>query len=173
MKIHAERVVLRPITMNDLDDCIRWANDPDVMIHTANRVFTEKEEREWLEGILSSDHEKVFIISNEHGRSIGTCGIHLKTKDPQLYKEQGIGLGIMIGETSEWGKGYGPEVVRALARYIHREYKEDRVWLTVDATHQRAIRAYEKAGFTKVRLLAVPERSYAGGEQWLMETRFS
>ena len=81
-------------------------------------------------------------------------------------------MGLMIGETSEWGKGYGSETVRVLADFVHQHYKVCRVWLTVDSVHVRAIRAYKKAGFTVVREMDAPERIYSDGKQLLMEIRY-
>lgn len=79
----------------------------------------------------------------------------------------------MIGEKSEWGKGYGPEVLRLLADTAHEQYQTERVWLTVDVVHARAIRAYEKAGFSVVREIEVPDRVHSGGKQLLMEIRYN
>ncbi len=172
MEIQGERVTLRPITMDDLPDCTRWAQDAEVMHHVIQTTKTPEEEREWLEGILKSDQEKVFMILNENQKPIGTCGIHFNSTNPQLRDEEGLSLGLMIGEKTEWGKGYGSEVVRVLADVAHREYKANRIWLTVDAVHARAIRAYEKAGFQRVREINDPGRIHSDGKQLLMEIRY-
>jgi RimJ/RimL family protein N-acetyltransferase len=172
MEIRGTRVRLRPITMDDLPHCTRWGGDPEVMHHVTNRTFTAAEEKASLESVLKSDTDKVFVIENEDRRPIGTCGIHLVPKNPELAGEEGLSIGLLVGEKSEWGKGYGPEVVRALADFTHRAYRTRRVWLTVDDIHGRAVRAYEKAGFRKVRLFTDPSRPHVGGKQWLMEVTY-
>jgi RimJ/RimL family protein N-acetyltransferase len=56
-----------------------------------------------------------------------------------------VGLG--IGETEYWGKGYGTDVMNVLLRFAFMEINLRRVTLTVFEYNPRAIRSYEKAGF--------------------------
>ena len=56
-----------------------------------------------------------------------------------------VGLG--IGETDYWGKGYGTDVMNVLLRFAFTEINLRRVTLTVFEYNPRAIRSYEKAGF--------------------------
>ena len=56
-----------------------------------------------------------------------------------------VGLG--IGETEYWSKGYGTDVMNVLLRYAFTEINLKRVTLTVFEYNPRAIRSYEKAGF--------------------------
>lgn len=56
-----------------------------------------------------------------------------------------VGLG--IGETDYWSKGYGTDVMNVLLRFAFTEVNLRRVTLTVFEYNPRAIRSYEKAGF--------------------------
>jgi len=56
-----------------------------------------------------------------------------------------VGLG--IGETEYWSKGYGTDVMSVLLRFAFTEINLRRVTLTVFEYNPRAIRSYEKAGF--------------------------
>jgi RimJ/RimL family protein N-acetyltransferase len=56
-----------------------------------------------------------------------------------------VGLG--IGETAYWGKGYGTDVMNILLRFAFLEINLRRVTLTVFEYNPRAIRSYEKTGF--------------------------
>ena len=60
-------------------------------------------------------------------------------------REAFVGLG--IGETDYWGKGYGIDVMNVILRYAFTELNLNRVTLTVFEYNPRAIRSYEKAGF--------------------------
>lgn len=171
MEHPGKRITLRPITMDDLDVCARWAQDEEVMHHVLQRTLTLEEEREWLEGVLKSDTQKIFMILNEERKPVGTCGMYFSAPNPDLRQEEGLCVGIMLGEKTEWGKGYGPEALRVLADMAHAEYGAARVWLTVDTVHARAIRAYEKAGFRPVREIDAADRMHTGGKQLLMEIR--
>jgi RimJ/RimL family protein N-acetyltransferase len=57
-------------------------------------------------------------------------------------------VGIFIGESDEWGKGYGTDAVRALVDFGFAELRLERIWLEVGTENPRAKRSYEKAGFT-------------------------
>lgn len=56
-----------------------------------------------------------------------------------------VGLG--IGESEYWSKGYGTDVMNILLRFAFTEINLHRVTLTVFEYNPRAIRSYEKAGF--------------------------
>jgi RimJ/RimL family protein N-acetyltransferase len=56
-----------------------------------------------------------------------------------------VGLG--IGETEYWNKGYGTDIMNVLLRFAFTEVNLKRVTLTVFEYNPRAIRSYEKAGF--------------------------
>jgi RimJ/RimL family protein N-acetyltransferase len=54
----------------------------------------------------------------------------------------------MIGEKSFWNLGYGTEAVRLLVAHGFQSLNLNRIALHVFQDNPRAIRAYEKAGFT-------------------------
>ncbi len=56
-----------------------------------------------------------------------------------------VGLG--IGETEYWSKGYGTDTMNVLLWFAFTEINLRRVTLTVFEYNPRAIRSYEKAGF--------------------------
>ncbi len=57
-------------------------------------------------------------------------------------------VGIGIGNRNDWGKGYGTDAMRIILRYAFTELNLHRVSLGVFEYNPRAIRSYEKAGFT-------------------------
>jgi len=56
-------------------------------------------------------------------------------------------VGLSIGETEYWNKGYGTDVMNILLRFAFAEVNLKRVSLGVFEYNPRAIRSYEKAGF--------------------------
>src|SRR5512147_1323789 len=56
-------------------------------------------------------------------------------------------VGLSIGETEYWNKGYGTDVMNVLLRFAFIEINLRRVSLGVFEYNPRAIRSYEKAGF--------------------------
>jgi RimJ/RimL family protein N-acetyltransferase len=56
-------------------------------------------------------------------------------------------LAIGIGDQTNQNKGYGSEALQLILRYAFHELNLNRVGLDVIGYNERAIRAYEKAGF--------------------------
>ncbi|NJN79315.1 MAG: GNAT family N-acetyltransferase [Anaerolineales bacterium] len=56
-------------------------------------------------------------------------------------------VGIVIGDKTEWNKGYGAEAMMLLQRHGFETLNLNRVFLRVYADNIRAVRSYEKAGF--------------------------
>jgi RimJ/RimL family protein N-acetyltransferase len=57
-------------------------------------------------------------------------------------------MGIHIGEKAYWNQGFGTKAILLLMKHGFKNLNLHRLWLRVFETNQRAIRSYEKAGFT-------------------------
>ena len=83
-----------------------------------------------------------------------------------------FGLDIHIGEPALIGRGLGSRAVDLLCRYLEETEHASWIALTTEVTNHRAQRAYEKAGFRRVR--QVLDTDTRDGERvtcWLMERR--
>lgn len=86
--------------------------------------------------------------------------------------EHTYGLDIHIGEPDLIDRGLGSRAVSLLCRYLEVDLGASWIALTTEVENHRAQRAYEKAGFRKVR--RVLDTDTRGGERvvcWLMERR--
>lgn len=93
------------------------------------------------------------------GTLIGELGL-----DVVSWSGRDAFVGLGIGETGYWGKGYGTDVMNILLRFAFTEINLRRVTLTVFEYNPRAIRSYEKAGFRhEGRMRAVLNRE---GRRW-------
>jgi len=81
--------------------------------------------------------------AEEHWKLIGSCGFF--NLDSRNRSSE---FGIMIGDKSCWNQGYGTEAVRLLVQHGFNTLNLNRIYLRVLENNPRAIRAYEKAGFT-------------------------
>jgi hypothetical protein len=79
-------------------------------------------------------------------------------------------VGILLGEKDTWGHGYGPEALRLLLDHAYRDLGLTQISLCVHATNARAIRAYEKVGFTVERRLTVGRWLFGRGVEILVMT---
>ena len=57
-------------------------------------------------------------------------------------------LGAGIGEPDYWGRGYGTDAIRLGVNYAFRELGLNKISLGVFSYNTRAVRAYEKVGFS-------------------------
>jgi len=137
------RVRLRQITEADLPDYVRWFNDPEVTQFTAAEAgkYTLEGEQEWLAEISAPECADRHWAIEVDGRHMGNCALMLGR-----YKDTGA-FGIVIGEKSAWGKGYGTAALTEVLRIGFAELGLHRIHLDAFAGNARGIRCYEKCGF--------------------------
>lgn len=79
-------------------------------------------------------------------------------KEPLFKKKNVWAFDLFIGETRYWGKGLGTEIIKLMCDYlVSKRHTESIVVDPKEANHQ-AIRAYEKAGFIKLKILKNHEK---------------
>ncbi len=152
--IVGERVRFRGVERTDIPQFVSWLNDPEVtqglLIHYP---LSQADEQGWFEHMLAlPPDERVMGIevkepapdgSGDTWRLIGSCAF-----DHIDWRIQAAEFGIVIGEKSYWNRGYGTDAVRLLLHHGFNTLNLNRIFLHVFDNNPRAIRAYEKAGFT-------------------------
>ena len=143
--MYGERVRLRAVEREDMKTFHAYVNDPEVTRGLALYMpMSMAEEEAWFDS-KRDPNEKPLSIEVRKGRGwklVGNCGvfgIELANRSAEL--------GIMIGEKSEWNKGYGAEAMTLLLRHGFETLNLHRLYLRVYAGNVRAVRSYEKAGF--------------------------
>ncbi|UCH34925.1 MAG: GNAT family N-acetyltransferase [Armatimonadota bacterium] len=136
-------VLLRPITEEDLPDRVRWFNDPGVTewLVREGGERTLEQEREWFARISSPECTQMVLAIEAAGHHIGATALHFSDDAPIAT------FGIVIGEKSRWGHGWGIAATREMLRIGFEERGLHRIQLEVWAGNPRAIRCYEKCGF--------------------------
>jgi RimJ/RimL family protein N-acetyltransferase len=146
--ISAGRIRLRGAEREDLPRFVAWLNDPEV---TDGLILYSPlslaEEEVWFEGLLKRPKdERPLVIELRQGDfwiPVGNCGFHNIE-----WRCRSAEVGIFIGEKQIWGQGVGTEVMKLLVQYGFDTLNLNRIMLDVYETNLRAIRSYEKAGFT-------------------------
>lgn len=143
--LRGELVYLSSIKREDVPTFTRWFEDLDLQyLLFPMAVFpkTEKDENEWLDGIVRNNEKEFAIYTTDGDQLIGTCGFDEPDKRNHIAE-----LGISIGEKSYWGHGYGTDAMRVLLRFGFAEMNLHKIELQVYSFNHRAIRSYEKLGF--------------------------
>jgi RimJ/RimL family protein N-acetyltransferase len=139
-----EKVYLRPIEENDIDNYVSWLNDWDVRENLSMVLpFNKTRENEWIQGLYKDDKNIVLgIVLKGSDRLIGNIGLHGIS---MIHRH--ATLGIFIGDKTCWSKGFGTEAIKLVLKYGFEQLNLHRITLTVFDFNARARKAYEKAGF--------------------------
>ena len=146
--IYGERVRLRGIERADLPKCYEWINDPDVLEGLGVSLpMSMTDEEKWFDGTTQREQAQkplaIEIREQDGWRLIGSCAFF-----DLDWTSRAAEFGIMIGDKSFWDQGYGTETVQLLIKHGFGTLNLNRIVLRVFDNNRRAIRAYEKAGFT-------------------------
>ena len=141
----SERLVLKRLSANHIStDYVSWLNDPGV------NVFLETKGNYTIEML-----EK--YVEEQYKNEIYFWAIHLKDTnkhignikiDPINDKENSGEYGILMGDRTNWGKGYAKEASLRIITYCFEELKLSKITLGVIQDNINAVKLYEKIGFT-------------------------
>ncbi|SMC77779.1 Aldo/keto reductase [Oscillospiraceae bacterium] len=113
--IETERLILRPITMDDCQDAYdRWTSDPEVAKYMIYNTHTSIEDTKgWLSTIdidSDTDFDFAVCVKDEDNYMCGSCGLSYK-KDIDCFV-----AGYNFAR-DHWRKGYGTETMQALVKF--------------------------------------------------------
>lgn len=147
----AEMVRLRPLRREDGPLLSAWITDCDSAAFNGSWLpVSEIDHDQCLDSVMKQRTDMVvFAIETVEGsRTVGTCQL---VDINWLHRR--AELRIRIGDKTARGQGYGTEAVRLLTNFAFLDLGLHRVALHVYATNLRAIKAYEKAGFSREGVL--------------------
>jgi RimJ/RimL family protein N-acetyltransferase len=144
-------VRLRGYELSDLDLVMQWINDEEITQYLGGQMtsfpISSVAERKFIETVAMADSptNKTFAIETiAENRFIGALSFNgidwINRHSP---------IGIMIGDKSYWGRGYGTDAMRVLLRLGFDTLGLHRIWLHVYDYNPRAIACYEKCGFRR------------------------
>ena len=147
-RLEGELVVLRPKLMDDVPADYMWRIDPELAELDATRPInlSIREYGRYQQDELqfpSPWSVRLAIDTARDSRHIGNCMYY----DIDFEKRQAE-MGIMIGERSYWGKGYGEDAVRTLLRHMFTDTPIKMVYLHTLSRNLRAQRCFIKSGFS-------------------------
>ena len=144
-KLSGEKCYLSPIQAADAAAWTVWMNDLEVTLPLGDEAYIpfslEKMQADLDDSIRRQEH-MFSIVECASDRLVGRCllfGINQVDRSAML--------GIVIGEKDCWNKGYGTEATRLLLDYAFNLLNLHSVMLGAFSFNERAVRAYEKAGF--------------------------
>lgn len=142
----------------------RWERDSEyhrLLDNDPSHLWSARQYQAWQEQDQASESLTQFTFSIRtlaEDRLIGFIGM-----GGFEWNHRASWVGIGLGERQDWGKGYGTDAMQIMLRYAFQELNLFRVTLGVFSYNPRAIRSYEKAGFTiegRVRQIVAREGQY-------------
>ena len=156
-----ERIYLRPLEREDAAIFVPWINDQEITrTLVVYRPMNRDNEEEFIARASKEQGGFVFGIAlKKDDRLIGNTAFHAVHS-----KDRNAGFGILIGDKTEWDRGYGTEATALMARYGFETLNLNRIWLHVYEYNPRGRRAYEKVGFRVEGTLR--KHCYREGRYW-------
>lgn len=145
-RLKGERIIIRPLRMDDIDKRLKWKPYPDPLYaHYNLREMTEAEKKEWYLKRRKDPLMLYLSIDSLEGDLLGFLNIYDLDWENKKAK-----LGIYLGyEYTD--KGYGTEAIRTLVPYYFEKMKFKELYLDVTALNKRAIKCYINCGFEFVK----------------------
>ncbi|MHB1322879.1 MAG: GNAT family N-acetyltransferase [Coriobacteriia bacterium] len=146
--INGERVLLRPLDKANVELVISWLREPEVNRYmlSGHEPIPYEDEVRWYDEMIASETDLVMQIHDRQtGEYLGNTGLHRIDR-----KHHNAELGIMIGDTTQWGRGYGRDAMTALLRFAFGELGLHRVYLRCHPDNAKGLAAYRAIGFTEV-----------------------
>ncbi|MBR3235680.1 MAG: GNAT family N-acetyltransferase [Atopobiaceae bacterium] len=175
MRIEGDSILIRDFTEDDLPLMLKWLTDDRVL-----EFYEGRDVRFTMETLAAHYLEEIpsgfRMIIEYRGQLIGYGQVYQLSGelfDEYDYPDNGnvvYAMDLFIGEPDYWNHGIGTAFLQMMAAYLKTSKGADRILLDPRKSNGRAIRAYQKAGFSIVKSLPAHEL-HEGKEEdcWLME----
>lgn len=138
------RLVLRKLdTSFCAERYVNWMNDKTVNLYLeSGGDYTIDKLCNYLETVENQDILFWAICLKDSGKHIGNIKI-----DPVNFRHQYGEYGIMMGDSTEWGKGYAKEASKAVLDYCFSVLELRKINLGVVEDNYSAVKLYRALGF--------------------------
>jgi RimJ/RimL family protein N-acetyltransferase/uncharacterized glyoxalase superfamily protein PhnB len=138
--LYTERLILRPVSQEDLPAFFAILSDPVAMRFMPTRPHRSIEEtKAWMAAEMSGEGAHYWAICPQDAeQAIGYVNFLGETRFP--------GMGYVI-HRNYWGRGYATEACRTVLKYGFERLGYDRIELWIDETNAASLRVAQKLGF--------------------------
>lgn len=143
--LRGDKVILRRFNTSDIDDSyIGWLNNPDV-VRFSNQRFLTHDRASCLRYLASFEGTKNMFMSVRRlsdGRLVGTLTAYVSSHHGT------VDAGIMIGDKSVWGGGYGQDAWDTLTKWLLGRDDIRKLTAGTLACNYGMIKLMERSGMT-------------------------
>ncbi|KFC20400.1 GNAT family N-acetyltransferase [Chryseobacterium sp. FH1] len=150
LPIITERLILRKLTKDDVDNIFLLDSNPDVMKYVGVPPSISKEQSEKMIENILNQYEKngtgrLAVIEKETNKFIGWSGIKLLTEEVNGFKNiYELGYRFL---PEFWGKGYATESAKASLDLGFNQLNADKIYAYADVENQSSNSILTKLGF--------------------------
>lgn len=157
--LFTERILLRAIHAEDIDDIFEYSSTQNVGPNAGWKPHQSKDETLEIMKAIFLDKETVWgIVLKNCNKLIGSIGL---IKDPKRENERALMLGYAIGE-KYWGKGIMTEAAREVIRYGFHDLHLDLISAYCFPFNNRSKGVIKKCGFYYEGTLKMAEKIFDG-----------
>ncbi len=143
-----DRIYLRSVVQEDATpEYVNWMNDSQVVQFLESRFkkYVLSDIQKYISS-FENDADNVFlaIIVKESEKHIGNIKI-----GPINREHNFADVGIMIGNKTQWGKGYGTEAVKIATHYAFEKLRLHKLMAGCYADNRGSSRTFLKAGYVQ------------------------
>jgi len=137
--IETERLIIRPIEVDDAQAAFVWLSDPRVNRYMPYPLYTDVDQAiEWISALKEESNEFVFVLKDS-GLVIGAGSI--KPQENRLWE---VGYQLRY---DYWNKGYTTEAAKAMIKWAY-DYCNAREFMARHATANVASgKVLQKCGY--------------------------
>lgn len=143
--IWGDRIRLKRLELDDIKKMMNWGVNEDVLFADYNFPdFSQAEQKMWF-GTKNQHGRRCYCIFNKENRLIGYIALRKLN-----YLERSGEIGIVIDPLYH-NMNLGTEAISLFLKWYFTKFKFNRLNLIVASYNRRAVRCYEKIGFSVVK----------------------
>ena len=151
-KIETERLILRPLVLNDFQFMCSLQGDAEVMKYISGGTpRTEAEVKLGIDRNMQMQRENpllgMWVVELKFTKQ--TIGCFVLRNPATQDKMEGVEIGFSFLK-SFWGKGYASESVARVIQYVHQEMINTKILALIDTNNQASFRLLLQKRFKKV-----------------------
>lgn len=161
--LETDRLYIRGLRADDLDELYEVCGDPELMRHVGDgRPLSREQTRHWIEKSQDNYAKHGFgcaaVVAKDGDRFAGYCGL--------VYGPGGAEVEIIYALKKQyWGRGLASEAAAAMLEYGLDKCRLKRIVATVDPENRASISIVKKLGMThrenRLDEHGLPEAVYA------------
>ena len=150
--LETERLIIRPITLDDLQDFYEMDSQPEVHIYLKNQpIKTIDEAKVNIDNLLLKYEtlgiSRLAVIEKESGKMIGWTGFkYIEEKEAINNRFDFLDFGYRYRKET-WGKGYATEAAKACIDFYRENMTELKLNAITHVDNAASRNVLEKVGF--------------------------